>query len=184
VTEKIAEPGLPPLPSSAAVLRARLGDLDALRRESRWAELVDAAAALEAQARRATERAEELHSAADGLIERRRELRGRLDAYRAKAARLGYAEHEELTVAYGRARDLLYVAPCDLRSATRAVFAYQQALAALPGAAQPGAAEPNPDPRGGSDTVGIPPSLKGGDSPGRPGDLPASPPIARPEDSR
>ena len=32
----------------------------------------------------------------------------------------------------GRARDLLYTAPCDLRAATRAVFAYQQALAALP----------------------------------------------------
>ncbi len=146
VNEKIGDPGLPPLPSSAAVLRARLGDLDGLRRASRWAELVDAADALERQARRATERAGELRSAADGLLRRRDELRGRLDAYRAKAARLGYAEHEELTVAYGRARDLLYVAPCDLRGATRAVFAYQQALAALPSAAPP-----SPD-RGGSDT--------------------------------
>jgi hypothetical protein len=59
-------------------------------------------------------------------------LRGRLEAYRAKAARLGYAEHEELTAVHGRARELLYTAPCDLRAATRAVFAYQQALAALP----------------------------------------------------
>jgi hypothetical protein len=146
VTEKIADPGLPPLPSSVAVLRVRLGDLDGLRRQSRWAELVDAAAALEGQARRAAERARELRSAADGLLGRRDELRGRLDAYRAKAARLGYAEDERLTEAYGRARDLLYVAPCDLRGATRAVFAYQQALAALPGAAPPRSAPPRSAP--------------------------------------
>jgi hypothetical protein len=151
VTEKIADPGLPPLPSSVAVLRVRLGDLDGLRRQSRWAELADAAAAVEGQARRAAERAGELQSAADGLLSRRDELRGRLDAYRAKAVRLGYAEDERLTEAYGRARDLLYVAPCDLRGATRAVFAYQQALAALPSAAPSSAALPSPD-RGGSDT--------------------------------
>jgi hypothetical protein len=162
VIEKIADPGLPPLPSSAAVLRARLGDLDTLRRESRWGELVDAAAALEAQARRATERAEELRSAADGLLGRRDELRGRLDAYRAKAARLGYAEHDELTLVYGRARDLLYVAPCDLRAATRAVFAYQQTLATLPGATLPGAAQPSGPPGAGLSGAAQPSPDRGG----------------------
>lgn len=136
--EKIADPGLPPLPDSVGVLRVRLTDLDALRRESRWEQLTDDAGTLERSARRAAERVGELRTAADGLLARRDELRGRLDAYRAKAARLGYAEHEELTVAYAKARELLYTAPCDLRAATRAVFAYQQALAALPGPAAHG----------------------------------------------
>jgi len=129
---KIADPGLPPEPGTVGVLRARLADLDRLFKEARWAQLADDADALQRAASRARERADELRGLADGLLARRDELRGRLEAYRAKAAGLGYAEHDGLTVAHSRARDLLYTAPCDLRAATRAVFAYQQALAALP----------------------------------------------------
>ena len=130
--QKIANPGLPPEPATVGVLRVRLADLDRLFKEARWAQLADDADALQRAASRARERADELRELADGLIARRDELRGRLEAYRAKAAGLGYAEHDQLTVAHSRARDLLYTAPCDLRAATRAVFAYQQALAALP----------------------------------------------------
>jgi hypothetical protein len=128
--DRIADTGLPPVPEAARVLQGRLADLDRLHREGRWGPLVDAAAALERSAIRARERADELRTAADGLLARRDELRGRLEAYRAKAATLGYAEDEELTALHTRARDLLYTAPCDLRAATRATFAYQQALAA------------------------------------------------------
>jgi chromosome segregation ATPase len=128
--DRIADTGLPPAPNAVRVLTARLADLDRLHRESRWGQLVDDAANLERSATRARERAEELREAADGLLARRDELRGRLEAYRAKAATLGYAEDEELTALHTRARELLYTAPCDLRAATRATFAYQQALAA------------------------------------------------------
>ncbi|MBM0240480.1 hypothetical protein JNW88_31480, partial [Micromonospora sp. ATA32] len=56
------------------------------------------------------------------------ELRGRLAAYRAKAARLGFAEHTELSRRHCAAEDLLYSSPCDLPAATRALSAYQRHL--------------------------------------------------------
>jgi hypothetical protein len=131
VAEKIAEPGLAPLPAAADVLRGRLAGLDRLYRGAQWDRLAADAAVLEESARRAAARAAELGALADGLVERRDELRGRLAAYREKAARHGLAEEETLTDAYGRAHALLFTAPCDLRGATRAVYAYQQALSGL-----------------------------------------------------
>jgi len=132
VQARIAQTGLPPVPAAAGVLRTRLALLDRLHQEARWGRLVDDVANLERAATRARERVDELRGAAEGLLARRDELRGRLEAYRAKAAGVGYAEDEHLAARYAAARDLLYTAPCDLRAATRAVFGYQQALAALP----------------------------------------------------
>ena len=71
----------------------------------------------------------ELRTAADvavGLVERRAELRGRFDAYRAKAARLGVVERPDVLAAGDRVRDLLWTRPCDLAAATVAVFEYQR----------------------------------------------------------
>jgi DNA repair exonuclease SbcCD ATPase subunit len=130
-TEKIVDPGLPHPPNAAAVLRTRLVELDRLRQAGRWSELAEDLATVEESVRRAQERAGELRGLADGLLARRDELRGRLDAYRAKAAGKGLAEHGELTARYTDAHDLLFTAPCDLRGSTRAVYAYQQALANL-----------------------------------------------------
>ena len=132
VRSRIEAAPLPPPQAASGVLRNRLAFLDRLYQEARWGRLVDDLTALDAAATRALGRLRELRDAAEGLLARRDELRGRLEAYRAKAARLGHAEHEQLGMLYARARDLLYTAPCDLRAATRAVFAYQQALAALP----------------------------------------------------
>jgi hypothetical protein len=56
----------------------------------------------------------------------RDELRGRIDAYRAKAVAVGRAEDLALDDAYARARDALYVAPCDVDEATRLTEAYQR----------------------------------------------------------
>jgi hypothetical protein len=67
------------------------------------------------------------------LIDRRDELRGLLDAYQARAAKLGGAEDSELEKRYDRARDLLWTAPCDLPAAAAAVTGYQQAVLALSG---------------------------------------------------
>lgn len=131
VVEKIAEPGLAPLPSSAAVLRNRLAELDRLRAGGRWNRLAADVSTVEQSAQRAGERAAELRALADGLIERRDELRGRLAAYREKAARYGLAEDEALTSRYEQARVLLFTAPCDLRASTRAVYEYQRSLTTL-----------------------------------------------------
>jgi hypothetical protein len=136
VTEKIVEPGLGPLPTAATALRARLAELDrlharALTEAALWHRLVDDLRLVEQATQQARDRASQLRALAEGLLARRTELRGRLDAYRAKAAARGLAEHAELTAEYARARELLYTAPCDLRASTRSVHAYQQTLAAV-----------------------------------------------------
>jgi hypothetical protein len=129
--DKISAPGLPPAPAAAAVLRSRTGELGRLATAGDWSGLADALGMLEQSARRARDRAAELRAQADGLLARRDELRGRLEAYRAKASAKGLGENGDLTERYLRSRELLYTAPCDLRAATRAVYAYQQTLAAL-----------------------------------------------------
>ncbi len=63
-----------------------------------------------------------------GLLDRRTELRGRLEAYRAKATRLGHAENTALSALHRAAHDVLFTAPCDLPGATRAVGRYQRAV--------------------------------------------------------
>ncbi len=62
-----------------------------------------------------------------GLAERD-ELRGRLRGYRAVARAHGTGEDVARDELYQRATDLLYIAPCDLDAARRAVEAYQQSL--------------------------------------------------------
>jgi hypothetical protein len=133
-TQKIAATGLPPAPSSAAVLRNRIGELDALHVSQQWRRLADDVTTLQAAIGRATERARELRAAADGLVARRDELRGRLDGYRAKAATYRLDEHDDLGPLHVQARTLLYTAPCDLTAATKAVVSYQTTLAGLLGA--------------------------------------------------
>jgi hypothetical protein len=111
---KIADAGLP---DPADVL-----DLDG------WPALDRRITALDRDLTAAVTAAEDRVTAATGLLDRRDELRGRLEAYRAKAVRLDRVEEPGLIDRYRAARDLLWAAPCDLRAATRAVFAYQQAL--------------------------------------------------------
>lgn len=62
-------------------------------------------------------------------LDQRRELRGRLEAAHAKAARLGLAEDEELSALHARAFGTLYRAPSDLAVAERLTMAYLHALA-------------------------------------------------------
>jgi chromosome segregation ATPase len=128
---KIAVVALPHPPELAAALDDRLAALDGLRDEGRWTDLAVRMADLDRAAADALNRAREALQAITGLLDRRNELRGRLEAYRAKAARLGHAEDAELTRLRQRARDLLWEAPCDLREATVAVTSYQRAVGSL-----------------------------------------------------
>jgi hypothetical protein len=66
---------------------------------------------------------------AQGLLDRRCELRGRLTAYQAKAARLGLGKDPDLSSSGRAASGLLSRRPCDLRAATTAITEYQQVLA-------------------------------------------------------
>lgn len=136
VDEKIAAPGLAAPPTAATALRERLAELDRLHARARteatlWRRLGEDLRAVEQATVLARDQARARHELAEGLLARRDELRGRLDAYRAKAAARGLAEHADLTARYAQARALLFTAPCDLRASTRAVHAYQQALVAV-----------------------------------------------------
>jgi hypothetical protein len=66
---------------------------------------------------------------AQGLLDRRRELSGRLTAYQAKAARLGLGEDSDLLACGRIAAGLLSRKPCDLRAVTRAIADFQQMIA-------------------------------------------------------
>ncbi|MGI5150945.1 hypothetical protein ACQEVC_32070 [Plantactinospora sp. CA-294935] len=138
--DKIANSALPDAsPDPTPALRAQFAQLGQVHREHRWSQVGTELAALERGVAAARRRMAESHEAADGLLRRRAELRGRLDAYRAKAGRLGLIEHPELSERYRRARDLLYTSPCDLSAATRAVVAYQRHLNDLTERPAPGA---------------------------------------------
>jgi hypothetical protein len=128
--DKIAAGALP-APPSVSGLAARLGGLDTLRTEGRWARLDSELDLVERQAAAVSRGCRDAEQQATALLDRREELRGLLDAYRARAAKLGGAEDADLDARYDRAHDLLWTAPCDLPAATDAVTGYQQAVLAL-----------------------------------------------------
>lgn len=81
------------------------------------------------------EEAEALHARATAVaaanrapLERRNDLRGLLDAYRAKAAAQGLAEDPALTARYRSAREALYAYRCDVRRAETLVRDYGRAI--------------------------------------------------------
>jgi hypothetical protein len=119
------------LPVSTSPLAGRLAGLDALKAAGRWPALAAELAAIEKDAADASGQWERAGQAGRALLDRRAELRGLLDAYEAKAGRLGAAENADLTRCYQRARDLLWSAPCDLTAAGAALRDYQQAVLAL-----------------------------------------------------
>ena len=76
----------------------------------------------------ALQAAREEEQLAQGLLDRRSELKGRLTVYEAKAARLGLGEDRDLLACSRIATGLLSRRPCDLRAVTRAVSDYQQLI--------------------------------------------------------
>jgi hypothetical protein len=127
---KIAVDRLPGLPDVAG-LADRLATLGKLKAAGRWTRLLSEIDVIEEQAASAAERSREAEREAAGLLDRRDELRGLLDAYRARAAQIGGAEDPGLEALHERARGLLWTAPCDLPAASDAVTSFQQAVLAL-----------------------------------------------------
>jgi hypothetical protein len=128
VAARIAAPNLPELADPVPALRGRWAGLSELPADGQWQRRADALAALEADAAAALVAATRATGLLTGLLDRRDELRGRLDAYRAVAANIGRAEDAALTARYREAHDLLWTAPCDLAAATRALAGYQRAI--------------------------------------------------------
>jgi hypothetical protein len=134
---KIAQDYLPSPPPEVPDLDVRLAALGKLEAAGRWARLASELETIEAEAAAAMERYHDAERAAAALLDKREELRGLLDAYQAKAARLGAAEDTELAMRYQQAHDLLWTAPCDLAVASAAVMHYQQAILTLSGGRRP-----------------------------------------------
>lgn len=126
--EKIAVAALPPPPAEAPDLSARLAGLGPLMNGGRWPRLASELDSLDRELATATASFREAERGAVSALARRDELRGLLGAYKAKAARLGAVEDAALAERYDQARDLLWIAPCDLTAAEAAVAGYQQAV--------------------------------------------------------
>jgi hypothetical protein len=125
-----------PAPPEVSGLAPRLAALDTLRAEGRWTRLESELDLLDKQASAVAKGCRDAEQAATALLDQRDELRGLLDAYRARAAKLGGAEDSDLDARYDRAHELLWTAPCDLSAAADAVTGYQQAVLGLSGRGQ------------------------------------------------
>jgi hypothetical protein len=135
VLAKIAATEVPVVSGPPTVLQEQLAKAAEYRRSAQWHRLSPLLDALERKAEDELLRARESLTAVTAPLAVRAELRGRLDAYKAKVARHGLAEDPELVEKYEKARRMLWSAPCDLRVAEQAVLRYQHAAAELLGGA-------------------------------------------------
>ncbi|MFE7211355.1 hypothetical protein ACFY0A_03890 [Streptomyces sp. NPDC001698] len=133
VLAKIAATEVPVVSGPPTALQEQLAAAAEYRRQARWHRLSPLLESLEQKAEDELERARESLTAVTAPLAVRAELRGRLDAYKAKVARHGLAEDPLLVERYDAARRMLWSAPCDLRVAEQSVLRYQQAAAELLG---------------------------------------------------
>lgn len=138
VLAKIAATEVPVVSGPPTVLQEQLATAADYRRRAQWHRLSPLLESLEQKAEDELLRARESLTAVTAPLAVRAELRGRLDAYRAKVARHGLAEDPFLIERYDAARRMLWSAPCDLRVAEQAVLRYQHAAAELLGTGVPG----------------------------------------------
>ncbi|MFF1419377.1 hypothetical protein [Streptomyces sp. NPDC058280] len=131
VLAKIAASEVPAVSGPPTVLHERLSTAAEHRRHAQWHRLSPLLESLERDAEDELLRARESLTAVTAPLAVRAELRGRLDAYKAKIARHGMAEDPVLIERYDAARRMLWSAPCDLRVAEQAVLRYQQAAAEI-----------------------------------------------------
>ncbi|WP_431946054.1 hypothetical protein [Actinacidiphila sp. bgisy167] len=147
VLAKIAASEVPAVSGAPVALQEQLSAAVDLRRSGQWHLLSPLLDGLEQRADDELLRARDSLTAVTAPLAVRAELRGRLDAYRAKVARLGMAEDPLLMERYDHARRLLWSAPCDLRAAENALLRYQQAVAEALVPGQPKAADHRGDAR-------------------------------------
>ncbi|MFF7530748.1 MULTISPECIES: hypothetical protein [Streptomyces] len=131
VLAKIAATEVPVVGGPPTVLQEQVAAASEYRRHGQWHRLSPLLESLERKAEDELLRARESLTAVTAPLAVRAELRGRLDAYKAKVARHGLAEDPFLIERYDAARRMLWSAPCDLRVAEQAVLRYQQAAAEL-----------------------------------------------------
>jgi len=117
-----------------SALERQLEDVAELSRRAAWREARAALEQWRTRARSLLDQERQITAENRALLETRGELRGLLDAYQAKAKRLGLIEDPELSGMFDQAHDALYTAPTDLGQAAELVGSYQQALPESPSA--------------------------------------------------
>jgi hypothetical protein len=140
VLAKIAASEVPAVSGPPTALQEQLSAAAEFRRNSQWNRLSPLLESLEQRAEDELDRARAELSAVTAPLAIRAELRGRLDAYKAKVAQHGLAEERMLIERYDAARRMLWSAPCDLRAAEDAVLRYQHAAQELLTSRRSGAA--------------------------------------------
>ncbi|MFG2137314.1 hypothetical protein [Streptomyces sp. NPDC048650] len=141
VLAKIAGSDVPAVSGPSTALHEQLAAAADHRRRAQWHRLSPLLDSLEERAEDELLRARESLTAVTAPLAVRAELRGRLDAYKAKIARHGMAGDPLLLERYDTARRMLWSAPCDLRAAEQAVWRYQRAAAEALAPEQPGGRE-------------------------------------------
>ncbi|HKE79970.1 MAG TPA: hypothetical protein VKB54_11700 [Solirubrobacteraceae bacterium] len=119
------------LPSPVAVpddLAAELDRVADLARSAAWPEACERLYRWHLDATRARDDAQAVAAANRAPIATRDELRGRLNAYQAKAQRLRLLEDPALAALHARAHRMLHTAPTDLDAAADVLRQYQRGL--------------------------------------------------------
>lgn len=120
------------LDAGDAALRPWLARLRAQAAAGAWPAAAKSLEQWQQAADRLEARAAAVAAANRAPLERRNDLRGLLDAYRAKAAARGLAEDPNLTALYRAAREALFAFRCDVRQAEARVREYGRAIDAPP----------------------------------------------------
>ncbi|WNV85472.1 serine protease [Umezawaea sp. Da 62-37] len=120
--------GVTMVPPRANRLRAEVNLLRATEAKGDLRGVARHLAGRERSVDKAVEDGRRLRADLDRRLARRAELRARLDGYAEMALNHGRVEDPELDLAYGRAWEALFVAPCDLEAAERALNAYAAAV--------------------------------------------------------
>ncbi len=125
---KIANPAvIDPRPVAEGV-EAELASVSAMSAQGDWRAAGNLLVQWTTRCRDALGEAQRALAANRAPVAARNELRGRLDAYRAKAYRLGLLEDPAVAGLYARAQEALFTAPTDLEKAEQLLRRYQQAL--------------------------------------------------------
>jgi chromosome segregation ATPase len=126
--EKIAGAQLPAPVAVPDDLAAELDRVEDLARSAAWPEACERLYRWRLDATRARDEAQAIAAANRAPIATRDELRGRLNAYQAKAHRLRLLEDPELAALHARAHRMLHTAPTDLGAAADVLRLYQAGL--------------------------------------------------------
>jgi hypothetical protein len=103
-----------PVPPSEPALDEMLREIESIARDEQWTLLVGALGDFDRRAASVLAEVERVTDELGALVERRRRLRGRLDAYVAKASAAGVIELPELVVLTSQAQGELRRGPTDL----------------------------------------------------------------------